>query len=432
LDNKGIAMSVVAIVVVAIIVIAGVAAYVVTRPSGPTGKKPGEIWVAVVTDVGGRGDMSFNDMGFRGTDLAQAQGIVDKVTEVISTTAADYLPNLRELAASGNYDLIIPIGFYLTDAATTVAKEYPQQNFACIDFNINENYVPVRTAGALGIYFREEQSGALAGVLAGLVAAYENKPYVGIVLGDEIPPVIRYEIGFRMGLYWAIGDNGWYENKFGVTAPVIGTTSPKIIYTYTRTFADPALGKSTAVAQLANNLATDWGVAGATGTGVFTAVEEYHTAHNIPKYQPPFVMGVDADQDWLTPGLCIGSAIKRIDTAVLDACQWVRDNTFKDIVQSNDGIVTLGIENNASGLSTLAMLDDFIQFGIDVENRTGQKVLPEPPDNIKADVTAMRNAQPAWVWEGVSTLENLIRAGTIVVPSVSDVATADIYRALWP
>jgi basic membrane protein A len=431
MNNKGIAMPAVAIVVVAIIVIAGIAAYVVTRPSGRV-KKPGEIWVAVVTDIGGRGDMSFNDMGFRGTDLAQSQGIVDYVNEVVSTTAADYLPELRELAASGNYDLIIPIGFYLTDAATTVAKEYPQQNFACIDFNISENYVPVRTPGALGIYFREEQSGALAGVLAGLVAAADNKPMLGIVLGDEIPPVIRYEIGFRMGLYWAIGDNGWYENKFGITAPVIGTTSQKIDAVYTRTFDDPAIGKSTAEAELAYNLATCWGVAGATGNGVFTAVEDYHAEHSIPKYQPPFVEGVDADQDWLAPGLCIGSAIKRIDTAVLDACQWVRDNTFKNIVQNNDGIVTLGIENNASGLSTLAMLDDFIQFGIDYQNRTGNSVLPEPPDNIRADVAAMRNAQPAWVWEGVSTLENMIRAGTIVVPSVSDATTAGTYRALWP
>jgi len=429
MDVKGIARSAVAILVIAIIIIAGAGVYLVTRP--PAGKQPGEIWIAMVTDVGGRGDMSFNDLGFRGCDLAKEQGIVDKVTEVISTTPEDYLPNLRTLASSGDYDLIIPIGFLLTEATATVAKEYPQQNFACIDFSPSWTELPY-TPGTLGVMFQEEQSGALEGVLAGLIAAAYNKSYVGIVLGMEIPPVIRYEIGFRYGLYWAIGDNGWYENKFGTTAPGIGTTSTKIIYDYTGAFDNPALGKTTAEAQLAQDLAVCWGVAGATGLGVFTAVEDYHTAHSIPTAQPPFIMGVDADQDWMSPGLVISSAMKRIDQAVVHVCQLVHDNTFKATVQSTGGILTLGMAEGASGASNLEMLDDFIQFAIAHEELTGETVLPGTPDEIRAAVSAMRDAQPAWVWEGVSELENKILAGTIVVPSVSDTPTAENYRALWP
>jgi len=430
LDIKGIARSAVAIIVIAIIIIAGIGAYLVTRP--PAGKQPGEIWIAMVTDIGGRGDMSFNDMGFRGCDLAKEQGIVDKVTEVISTTAADYLPNLRMLASSGDYDLIIPIGYLLTEATATVAKEYPQQNFACIDFSPSYENLPY-TPGTLAVLFREEQSGALEGALAGLIAAAYSKPNVGIVLGMEIPPVIRYEIGFRYGLYWAIGPNGWYENRFENTAPGIGTTSTKIIYDYTGAFDNPALGKTTAEAQLAHNLAVDWGAAGATGLGVFTAVEDYHTAHNIPTGQPPFIMGVDADQDWMKPGLVIGSGMKRIDQAVVYICQLVRENTFKATVQSTGGILTLGIAEGATGISNPDItLDDAIQFAIAHEQLTGETVLPGTPDQIKADIRAMRDAQPAWVWEGLSELENKIRAGTIVVPSVSDAATAATYRDLWP
>lgn len=424
MDSKGIARSIVVIAVIAIVVIAGIGAYLATRP--PAGKKTGEIWIAMVTDVGGRGDMSFNDMGFRGCDLAKEQGIVDKVTEVISTTPEDYLPNLRSLASSGDYDLIIPIGFLLEGATATVAKEYPEQNFGCIDFSPSYTELPY-TNGTLGVLFREEQSGALGGALAGLLAAAYEKPYVGLVLGMEIPPVVAYEIGFRYGLYWAIGSKGWYENRTGTTAPGIGVTPTKIIYDYTGKFDDPALGKTTAEAQLANDLAVDFNVAGGTGLGVFTAVEEYHNAHNITKGQPPFILGVDADQDWMKPGLVIASGMKRIDQAVLYICKLVRENKFKDEVKNTGGILTLGMAEGASGISNLEMLDDFIQFGIDYENRTGEKILPETSDQIKADVTAMRNAQPTWVWEGVSELENKIRDGTIVVPRVTD-----NYRTLYP
>jgi len=406
-------MSAVAILVIVIVVIAGIGAYIVTRP--PTGKKPGEIWIAMVTDIGGRGDMSFNDMGFRGCDLALAQGVVDKVTEVISTTPEDYLPNLRALASSGDYDLIIPIGYLLQTATYTVAKEYPQQNFACIDFNSDSgypDYTPMGTPGALGVLFREEQSGAIEGVIAALIAAEYSKPQVGIVLGMEIPTVIPYEIGFRYGLYWALS---WYENKFGTAAPEIGATSTKIIYHYTGNFDNPADGKTAAQAQLAHDLAVCWGVAGQTGLGVFDAVEEYRTDHpNIPIYQPPFIMGVDADQDWMKPGLVISSAMKRIDQAVLNICKSVRENTFRDIVENTGGNLRLGMTEGAAGASTLAMLDD---LGVS--------------ENIKATVAAMRNAQPAWVWEGASELENKILSGEITIPRVTDTSTADTYRTLW-
>ncbi len=405
-------MSAVAILVIAIVIIAGIGAYIVTRP--PTGKQSGEIWVAIVTDIGGRWDMSFNDMGFKGCDLALEQGVVDKVTEVISTTAEDYLPNLRALASSGDYDLIIPIGYLLQTATYTVAKEYPQQNFACIDFNSDSgypDYTPMGTPGALGVLFREEQSGAIEGVIAALIAAQYSKPQVGIVLGMEIPPVIAYEIGFRYGLYWGLS---WYENKFENTAPGIGATSTKIIYHYTGNFDAPSDGTAAAQAQLANDLAVCWGVAGQTGLGVFDAVEVYHNDHNIPIAQPPFIMGVDADQDWMKPGLVISSAMKRIDQAILNICQLVRENTFRDMVETTGGNLRLGMAEGASGASTLAMLDD---LGVS--------------ENIKATVAAMRNAQPAWVWEGASALENKILSGEITILRVTDHDTAENYRTLW-
>ncbi|MCK4683219.1 BMP family ABC transporter substrate-binding protein, partial [Candidatus Bipolaricaulota bacterium] len=91
----------------------------------------GEGKLAVVLDVGGRGDLSFNDMGFKGTDQAAKDFGYDMV-EIQCATAADYLPNLRNVARTGEFDLIICVGFLLGDALATAAAEFPEQKFAII------------------------------------------------------------------------------------------------------------------------------------------------------------------------------------------------------------------------------------------------------------------------------------------------------------
>ncbi|HDH99117.1 MAG TPA: BMP family ABC transporter substrate-binding protein, partial [bacterium] len=114
--------------------------------------------VAVILDVGGRGDLSFNDMGFKGTDEA-ARDFGLEMIEVQSATAADYLPNVRNAARSGQYDLIICVGFLLADALATVAPEFPNQKFAIIDAVVDEPNVA-------SIIFAENEGSALVGALA--------------------------------------------------------------------------------------------------------------------------------------------------------------------------------------------------------------------------------------------------------------------------
>ena len=53
--------------------------------------------VALVIDVGGRGDLSFNDMGFKGVDEAVTKFGMELV-EIQSNSAADYLPNPQNAA----------------------------------------------------------------------------------------------------------------------------------------------------------------------------------------------------------------------------------------------------------------------------------------------------------------------------------------------
>jgi basic membrane protein A len=120
-------------------------------------------WICVVYDIGGRGDLSFNDMAYLGASRA-AKDFGLKLKEVQSTSEADYLPNLRALAQSKRCAIIIAVGFLMTDAVKQVSKEYPDQLFAIID-----GYVPNRS-NVLSVLFKEHEGSAVVGALAGMVA----------------------------------------------------------------------------------------------------------------------------------------------------------------------------------------------------------------------------------------------------------------------
>ncbi|WP_456399034.1 BMP family lipoprotein, partial [Palaeococcus sp. (in: euryarchaeotes)] len=106
--------------------------------------------IAVVYDVGGRGDLSFNDMAYLGASKA-AKDFNLELKEVQSKQETDYLPNLRALAQKGEYDVIIAVGFMMTDAVKQVADEFPDQKFAIVD-----GFIPNKT-NVVSILFKENE-----------------------------------------------------------------------------------------------------------------------------------------------------------------------------------------------------------------------------------------------------------------------------------
>ena len=121
--------------------------------------------VALVLDVGGRGDLSFNDMGFKGSDEAQANLGVE-VVEIQSNSAADYLPNMQNAARSGKFDLIVAVGFLLSDAMAEVADQFPDQKFAIIDVTW------LGKPNLMEIGYEENKGSAMVGALSSMVAAH--------------------------------------------------------------------------------------------------------------------------------------------------------------------------------------------------------------------------------------------------------------------
>jgi basic membrane protein A len=415
-------MQAIIIVVIVVIAAAGAAAWYLSTPPPAAVKK-----IAVVSDIGGRGDLSFNDMAFKGGEEAEmAFGL--QMVELISKSEADYVPNLETAAKDPDVVLVVGVGFLLTDAITDVATRYPDKNFAIID-----GFVP-DMANVMSILYEEHKGSAIVGAIAALAAAQYGYSHIGVVLGIEIPVLWKFEIGYKWGADWALK---WYQSKFGKTAPTIGDTAAKdrVLWTYTGTFSDITKGYEAAKAMYSQDAVAVYNVAGPLGLGLNQAVQEIASQKALTM-GPPFWIGVDANQDWINPGFVLVSMMKRVDKGVYLAAQLVVEGKFRQVVADNKGIVTLGVGTKIAGIditgisvSTLGDLDEFIAMGTNAEKLTGKKVLPMSPDEIKSKATAMRNSVPSWVWDAATELENAIRADPTLIPLAMDQATVDQWRA---
>lgn len=388
------------------------------------GFKP--ISMAVVTDIGGRGDLSFNDMSIRGAKLAKEEGYVSDYTIIISSKKSDYLPNMRGAAREG-YDLVVGVGFLLGPATKTAANEFPDTNFALVDaYPSFEKGAPGKQ-NTLGLFFEAQQSSALVGALSSMLAAEYNKPCTGTALGIEIPVLWDFEAGYKWGVNWAIS---WMENNqpSALEGDDIDNTPirDRVLWTYTGSFSDPAEGYDAAKTQIEQGAVASYNVGGPIGLGIFRAVEEYHKNNNIPKGKPPFGIGVDANQDWIRPGYVIASAMKRVDTGVKKAAKWAAKGTFRDKVQELDGTWTGGLQSSAVDISSMKTLETFLEIGVE----SGEITLAQKPE-IVDNVQAMRNAQPDWIWNGVQELKDRILGGQVTVPAVDTSAGIENIRDIY-
>jgi basic membrane protein A len=356
-------------------------------PTTPLAAPAPKTSLCIVFDIGGRGDLSFNDMAALGGDSAVKAGLATRMVEVQSKAEADYLPNLRTLARGGQCLVIISVGFLLTDAVTAVASEFPQQHFAIID-----GVIPDRP-NVLSIVFEEHQGSALVGALAAMLAAEFKAPAVGAVLGIEIPVLWKFECGYRFGVHWA------RTAKLKTTAPAI-----QVLTAYTGSFTDPARGKTATEVQLNQGAVVVYNVAGATGLGIFEAVEARGKAAGRSQ-GPPFALGVDANQDYVKPGFVIASMMKRVDAGVFAAAQRAKEGTFQG------GMLELGLHQGGIAVSRIADLEQFLQLGIEAG-----RVKPAEREQIITRVQAMREALPPSVFAAVAELEEAIKRQQVNIP----------------
>jgi len=185
-----------------------------------------------------------------------------------------------------------------------VANKHPKQNFAQMDPRPGLQPGDPGHGSVLGLVFNQEQMSALAGALAAFVAAQHDAPHVGVVLGRAGAILHDFEVGYKWGVDWGVKWMQAHHPEVLKGKKLAATPVPnRVLWTYVGTFGDPAKGKAAARVQLEQGAAVIYQVAGGTGLGVLGAVEEYHKERGGDATRPPYAIGVDADQDWINPGV---------------------------------------------------------------------------------------------------------------------------------
>jgi basic membrane protein A and related proteins len=290
--------------------------------------------VGLVLDRGGKDDKSFNTSAFEGANRAKAKlGIQLKYVEATDDNAFE--PLMRAFAQR-SFDLIIGIGFAQKEAIQKVAAQYPRSHFAIVDAQVDGPNV-------CSLLFEEHQGAFIVGAIAAMTSRTGK---IGFVGGMDIPLIRRFSLAYEAGAKKL-------KPEIVVLANYVGITS--------EAWNNPPKAKELAIAQYDAGADIVFAAAGASGLGVFDAAEE----------KKKFAIGVDANQDWVKPGLILTSMLKRVDEAVYSTIASATSGTFKA------GVQRFGLENKG------------VDYSIDEYNA---KILTGPvrkrADEIKAEIIA--------------------------------------------
>ena len=259
--------------------------------------------ITMVTDTAGIGDGNFNDLAWAGCQQAGDQfGYSSRYLESLDNNA--FYPNLIEAAESSA--IVVAVGFNLVDAMTEVAPQYPDTPFVIIDAVIEGDNIE-------SFVFKEQEGGFLGGVAA---AMYSTTKSLGIVGGMEIPPVIRYEVGFTAGARTVLG------NDF---QPLVN---------YVGSFGDPSLGQQSASAQYDQGADIIFPIAGLTNNGIFEAARSRGLTNSV--------IGVDSDQRAIGAAEQLFFIGKALDVAVIDAVRSLSEDAFEGSI-NNLGLAENGV-----------------------------------------------------------------------------------------
>ena len=167
----------------------------------------------MVSDSGGFDDKSFNQTSYKGmTDAKTELGI--ETGEVESQTAADFAKNIQSMV-DANCNIIVTVGFLLSDDTLAAAKKNTDIKFAIVDNNDTKTYPAAKNLKPL--VFNTAQSSFLAGYLA---AGMTQTKKVGTFGGAKIPTVTIFMDGFSQGV-------DYYNKQKGGSVQVLGWDAAK-------------------------------------------------------------------------------------------------------------------------------------------------------------------------------------------------------------
>ena len=271
-----------------------------------------EFQAAVVFDMGGKFDKSFNQAAYDGAERFKMEtGISYREFEVTSPTQREQA--IRNMARRGS-TIIVGIGFAQAAAIEAVAKEFPDRKFAIIDMVVD-------LPNVRSVVFKEHEGSFLVGMAAAM-ATKTGK--IGFIGGMDIPLIRNFAAGYVEGAQYVNPDIEVFQNMTGTTPAA---------------WNDPGKGGELARSQFGRGADIVYAAAGGTGVGVYQAAKD---SGNM-------AIGVDSNQNYMHPGTMLTSMIKRVDVAVF--------NAFNDAKNDNwtSGIQVMGLEQDGVGYS----IDEF-------------------------------------------------------------------------
>lgn len=274
-----------------------------------------DIKPAVVFDMGGKFDKSFNEGIYNGIEKFRSEsGIAYGEFEVTNESQREQA--LRNFARRG-YNPVIAVGFGQAAALEKVAKEYPNTSFSIIDMVVDLPNVQ-------SLVFKEHEGSFLVGVLAALKSETGK---VGFVGGMDIGLIRRFGCGYEQGVKFINPNAEVYANMTGTTPAA---------------WNDPVKGGELARSQFDRGADIVYAAAGGTGLGVLQAADD------LGKLS----IGVDSNQNYLHPGSVLTSMLKRVDVAAYNVYKTALDGTWKAGVQvlglNEDGVGWALDEHNAA------------------------------------------------------------------------------------
>lgn len=286
---------------------------------------------AVIYELGGKADRSFNQAAFEGAERwKKATG--GRYLEFEVGQSAQREQAARRFAERGAAP-VVAIGFPQAASIAAVAKEFPKTPFAIID-------AVVDLPNVQSFVYREHEGSFLVGQLAAM-ASKTGK--VGFVGGMDIPLVRKFLCGFEQGARHA-------NPKVVVLSAMAGSTPAA--------WTDPERGAELTRSQIARGVDVVFAAAGTTGLGIMQAAKDGGI----------LAIGVDSNQNHLHPGTMLSSMVKRVDLAVMQAFGGVKP-----------------------GITSLGLKEGDVDYALDAHNdRLVTPAMRKAVDTAKAEIVAGR------------------------------------------
>ena len=281
--------------------------------------------ISLILDEGGVNDQSFNQSSWEGALRAKEQFGVE-VNYIESKSESEYLANI-ETAIDDEADLIIGVGFKLTDTIEEASKNYPNQKFAIIDGNYEE--IP---SNVQPILFKEEEAGYSVGLIAGKMTETNKLGFIG---GMDIPSVSNFAKGFERALKEVDPKN-------------------ELTIQYANSFTDGAKGKAIAQQMIKDNADIIFTAGGGVNNGAWEACVEAGIK----------AIGVDMPSSQFSPSI-ITSALKNVGTGVEIITKDLIDGNFK-----GGQVKMFDLSNGGVGFEKTELLqEDLVKYVEDKLNK---------------------------------------------------------------